>query len=63
MDFLNPGETADSIQTSMAPCNNIRESGGFCNEVACFDCNNAREGKSQSVKGTLLVIKRINRLC
>ncbi|XP_010516874.1 PREDICTED: protein ROS1-like isoform X2 [Camelina sativa] len=49
-----PGETADSIQPSVSKCIS-QANGKLCDEETCFSCNNIKEARSQTVRGTILI--------
>ncbi|EOA29112.1 hypothetical protein CARUB_v10025379mg [Capsella rubella] len=49
-----PGETADSIQPAVSKCIS-QANGKLCDEETCFSCNNIKEARSQTVRGTILI--------
>ncbi|KFK38383.1 hypothetical protein AALP_AA3G106500 [Arabis alpina] len=52
-----PGETANSTQPPKQKCV-FYERNTLCDERTCFPCNNTREMKSQTVRGTILIPSR-----
>ncbi|XP_010509464.1 PREDICTED: protein ROS1-like isoform X2 [Camelina sativa] len=49
-----PGETADSIEPAVSRCIS-QANGKLCDEETCFSCNNIKEARSQTVRGTILI--------